>query len=204
MEQFLAMHDSRPEPIFDKHIRSALVKYLRDSDPTCAIFHETPLARGLRRADVLAVNGHIAGFEIKSERDSLTRLAKQVDYYNLVCEFSTIVTAKSHLSKARAIIPQSWGIMTAEGYETVSIKLIRKPKLNRHLDKWALIRLMWKEECSAIVKKYNRAVKPDLPVIRYWEFLEELSLNILRDETREALKRRQLRRLDQPQKLSDD
>ena len=204
MEKSLAMSCSQLQPIFDRHIRSALVEYLRVSDPACAIFHEAPLARGLRRADVLAVNGHIAGFEIKSERDSLVRLAKQVDHYNLICEFSTIVTTKKHLSKVRTIIPQSWGIMTATGSEHISINLIRTPKLNRHLDKWALIRLMWKEECSAIVKKYNRAVRPDLPVIQYWEYLEELPLNILKDEAREALKRRQSRQLDQLHRQDGD
>lgn len=198
------MPEFQPATLLDRHIRPALVEYLRLLDPSCAMFHEVPLARGVGRADLVAVNGHISGFEIKSERDSLARLYHQVIHYNLICEYSTIVTAKRHLSEARRIIPPHWGILVVEHGERVTFQSVRKPKTNRQLDKWALIRLMWKEECVDVLRRHTGETRPNLPVIRYWESLERLSIKVLTTEVREAFKRRNLRRFGQLQTQCDD
>jgi len=190
--------------LLDRNIRSALVEHLADLDPSSAVFHELPLTRGVRRADLVVVNGHISGFEIKSERDSLIRLRGQASQYDLICEYSTIVVAKRHVSDARNILPSHWGIMTAEAQDRVSFKLLRKPKPNRNLDKWALIRLMWKDECIDVVRRHRPGVARNLPVIHYWESLQTLELSLLTIEVRDALKRREARRSGRPRTQGGD
>src|SRR5689334_18909683 len=81
----------------DKDIRSALVSHLRRTDPEVVIFHELPLSRGERRADVVAINGVLAGYEIKSDGDSLDKLKAQASEYESVFEYVTVVLARRHL-----------------------------------------------------------------------------------------------------------
>jgi hypothetical protein len=178
--------------ILDRHIRGALVNYLRLSDPSAAIFHEVPLGRGERRADVVSVNGHIAGFEIKSERDSLARLKGQAVRYDSVCEYSTIVVAPKHLKQVREMIPSAWGILVTDGDATVALNRVRTARPNRNLDKWSLIRLMWKSECVGALRRRNRSIRADLPVIAYWEALNLLPMSFVIGEVRTALKKRQI------------
>lgn len=76
----------RRRPIFDKEIRSAMIQHASAADPEAALFHELNLSRCLRRADLIAVNGVISGYEIKSERDRLSRLEGQPQAYAGICE----------------------------------------------------------------------------------------------------------------------
>jgi hypothetical protein len=55
-------------------------------DPETVLIEELGLRRGLVRVDIAVVNGLLHGYEIKSDRDSLRRLAKQVDVYSAVLD----------------------------------------------------------------------------------------------------------------------
>jgi hypothetical protein len=178
-------------PVLDPHIRAVLVAKLRADDPSAVIFQEQPLSRSERRADVVAVNGSICGYEIKSERDSLARLAGQADHYAGVCEYMTVVLARRHLRRARCTVPAQWGIMVAEpAPEGLTLRSVRRARRNRRLDTEALIRLLWRDECVRVLRNNGVRVKRNALVIDLWASMALLPPRTLLREVRDALKAR--------------
>ena len=73
----------------DIEIRSALhMKYLRRvrANPQTIVIDELGLAHAKSRIDVAVINGSIHGYEIKSAKDTLDRLAAQIDIYRQTLE----------------------------------------------------------------------------------------------------------------------
>ena len=69
----------------DAQIRSSFhSKKLRrhHATPDTLVVDELGLKHGKCRADIAVINGHLIGYEIKSDDDSLHRLARQVEAYN--------------------------------------------------------------------------------------------------------------------------
>ena len=58
------------------------------------------------------LNGSIHGFEIKSEVDSLSRLASQAQLYGECLDYVTLVVAKKHIQPAMQCVPPWWGVMS--------------------------------------------------------------------------------------------
>jgi hypothetical protein len=142
-------------PILDKQIRTALSCDIRKRDITATIIDEVPLLRN-GRADVAAINGVLSGYEIKSERDSLARLPIQIPMYEAVFDYCSIVVAKRHLRRVRASVPNSWGICVAtERDGELLIEQRRKAKVNRGVQRTAIIQLLWKPELARLLREHN-------------------------------------------------
>ena len=77
----------------DSDIRSILKIDIGSTHPRATIFDEFPVCRK-GRADLVAVNAAIRGYEIKSERDTLTRLPVQVAQYDCIFDFCAVVIAE--------------------------------------------------------------------------------------------------------------
>ncbi len=91
----------------DPEIRSALKLHLLDAWVGCAqtrIIEEFGLCRGKVRVDMAAVNGALHGYEIKSARDCLGRLATQVDICAQVLDRATVVESPEHLETALDLV----------------------------------------------------------------------------------------------------
>jgi hypothetical protein len=69
------------------------------------LIEELGICRGQVRVDLAVVNGELHGYEIKSDRDSLRRLAVQLDFYGKVCDRATLVVAQRHLHHALDVLP---------------------------------------------------------------------------------------------------
>lgn len=83
------------------------------------------------RADALLVERRISGFEIKSDRDSLSRLPRQVAAYNEVVERAYLVVGERHRERATALVPDWWHIWLAVPHaDTVRIRQVRRGHLN--------------------------------------------------------------------------
>ncbi len=118
----------------DLEIRAALLADLRGThaaDDDAALVEELGVCRGQVRVDVALVNGALHGYEIKSDRDSLRRLARQAEVYGKVLDRATLVTGERHLKHAQAAIPPWWGVVLAQ---PVSVSPRRRPSsLAMHL-----------------------------------------------------------------------
>lgn len=182
--------------MLDPQIRVALASRIQAADANAALFHELPLRRGAGRADVAAVNGALAGFEIKSERDSLRRLARQVPLYDATFEYATIVVATTHLRRVRYTVPTTWGIKVAEWRADGPIfRDVRSPKRRTStLDPNALVRLMWKRECITALRNCGLEASAQTPVRGLWEAMASQPLSRVLEEVRRALRSRRVGR----------
>ncbi len=155
------------EKLNDSDIRNALYVKLGShieflDDPTTVVIDELDICSGLARIDVAVVNGKLHGYEIKSERDNLDRLPSQIEFYSRVFDKMTLVVSKTHLKKARKIIPQWWGIdCVTKDDSNIFIKTLRQPKINKQVQVFNLTELLWKPELLELLysKKIIKGLK---------------------------------------------
>lgn len=84
-------------------IREAVVKRFRELWPDARIIHEMNVEGGAARADVVAVQpDRLWICEIKSERDTLTRLPDQVKFFGPCCH-ALIIAAHDKWTKSRGM-----------------------------------------------------------------------------------------------------
>lgn len=63
------------------------------------------------KADLAILNGTATVYEVKSERDSLTRLERQVNAYAKVFAQVYVIAAEDHLSDVLGVVPETVGIL---------------------------------------------------------------------------------------------
>src|ERR1700755_210395 len=118
----------------DRDIRSALHRVLQAehaTDQHTLIVDELGLCQGAARADVAVLNGSLAGFEIKSDRDTLARLPNQAQIYGRVFDYVTIVVGAKHARSIRSSVPSFWGITVASEMDGhLELKTRRQAKRN--------------------------------------------------------------------------
>ena len=78
------------------------------------VVDELGLKHGKCRADIAVINGHLDGFEIKSDRDTLSRLSDQISVYNLVFDHATLIVGPRHIEEAKTQVPEWWGVIFCE------------------------------------------------------------------------------------------
>ena len=141
----------------DKEIRNSFHrKKLRyhHANKNTLVVDELGLNHGKSRADIAVINGHLVGYEIKSDQDSLTRLKQQVQAYNAIFNKSYIIVGDRYQKCVHKHIPNYWGIITSKAGNRSGIKfaLIRKAKPNQSIDPIAVAKLLWKNEAVEILK----------------------------------------------------
>ena len=102
----------REPPIRDAEVRPALRRYLqreKSAYPNMLLIEELGLCQGQARIDLLTVSGVLHGYEIKSNRDRLTRLVSQAATYSRVLDRVTLVVCPRHVEAALQLVPTWWG-----------------------------------------------------------------------------------------------
>src|SRR4051812_4946444 len=100
----------------DRDIRGALWTLLHQEhkdDADTLVLDELGICEGAARADVAVVNGSLAAFEIKSDRDTLARLPAQAEAYQRVFDQVTIIVGGRYIERIVEAVPDSWGIVQA-------------------------------------------------------------------------------------------
>jgi|SRR5271157_3247182 len=146
----------------DKQIRVHLRQFLSrkyGNDPDTMVLEELGLRHGYCRVDLAVVNGSLHGFEIKSDRDTLKRLARQAETYNKVLDFITVVVGERHAEQAMRVSPQWWGIQFAkrDWRDGVHLIQVREPAENPSPDKLAITKLLWREEAITLLEQLGAA-----------------------------------------------
>ncbi len=144
----------------DAEIRLALRTRLLasySSDDT-VLLEELGLCRGQVRVDLAVVNGILHGYEIKSDRDSLRRLAGQADLYSRVLDRATLVVGVRHLTEVLELVPNWWGILLAQpGLGGPGFKTVRRGRKNPRRDPRALVELLWLDDALSLLAQRNAA-----------------------------------------------
>ena len=151
----------------DKDIREPLFAFLEESYGRIRIIEEKNM--GGSRADVIMVTpDSFVGIEIKSDADTYTRLAGQVEDYDRYFDMNIIVVGTRHAMHVEEHVPASWGIITVEEVEgRADFYVLRRPKSNPGVDPARKLSLLWRPELQHIVArhlkhKYERISKKDV------------------------------------------
>ena len=144
----------------DKHIREALhcKKLRRQHDaPNTLVVDELGLMHGKHRVDIAVINGHIVGYEIKSDEDTLYRLPEQITAYNKVFDRVTIVVGVKHADEVYKLVPDWWGITVAQRGErgAINFECKRPANFNLNLDHFSIAQLLWKNEVISILSEFE-------------------------------------------------
>jgi hypothetical protein len=170
-------------------VRDALSAHLLARRATAErVLAELWVPRSNERADLALLGRTMDGFEIKTERDTLRRLPRQVSAYGRLFDTCTAVVAEKHLRNAEAIVPDWWGITTVVVNGHVSFKAVRAPKHNPGLDPEILVRLLWRDEAMTALVLLGAEPDPKAHRTSLWrELLTLATLPQLRSAVRQAL-----------------
>lgn len=147
--------------LYDSCIRFALCEILHSQEKgesDSIIIEELGLCRGQSRVDVALVSGIMHGFEIKSDRDSLTRLSQQCEMYSRIFDKTTLVVGSRHYSKALSLIPEWWGVLRVEQSD-IGPTFVREraEKANPGRESRAIVELLWLDEAIGALEERNAA-----------------------------------------------
>lgn len=116
---------------------------------------------GSSLADLVVLNGTSTVYEIKSERDTLRRLAKQIENYSKVFERTYVVTSATRLHSLERDLPDHVGIITLS--RDYTLQTVREATTNWELiDTIAISRTMTIPEACAVLKQLNTPI-PNVP-----------------------------------------
>lgn len=181
----------------DPQIRSAFHRTFlqkEHAESSTLVLDELGLEHGKCRADIAVINGHLDGFEIKSDKDSLNRLVSQITVYNAVFDHASIVLTDRHLNEATRLTPEWWGmiLVTEDLHSGLNFKTIRPPRLNSTVNDYAVAQLLWREEAQEVLMNLGvrgmqlREKRSNL----YYYIVEMMSSQSIRRLVREYLKKR--------------
>ena len=189
-------------------IRAALRKRcLRHHRAQCdtLILDELGLAHARGRIDLAVIGRHVHGYEIKSAKDTLVRLRRQLSIYRLSLHTLTFAVDSRHVSEVRATVPDWCGIIDVAlgprgGYH---FHRVQRARLNPDLDPFVLAHLLWRREVQAALSGLGVASR-DLQASRkdlYRLLLESVSVPELTSLIRQSMMQRRAWR-DPAQPLS--
>jgi hypothetical protein len=169
---------------------------------------ELGIRHGAARVDLALINGSLHGFEVKSDRDSLTRLENQVRLFDSVFDRMTLVVGYRHAGVAIKMIPDWWGVKLADVGPRGAVRFsdARAPRNNPDVDKHFLVKLLWKSEALEIltVLGLQTGLKSKSRQVIYQRLAEHADLEFIREKTREALRVRRAGKSAARLELGDD
>jgi hypothetical protein len=182
------------DPKIREHFKKMyLSKVGKDAERDIIIVDELGIMRGDSIADLAAITPHsLECYEIKSGEDTLYRLPKQMENYNQVFDYITLITEEKYLTKVEELVSPFWGIILAKDLgETVHFTQHRNPTPNLQVDKRKVSELLWKNEMYQILHKLGVRGISTLSRPKLWDLLcQKLELPALRTEVFINLRRR--------------
>lgn len=116
---------------------------------------------GTSLADLVVLNGTSTVYEIKSERDTLRRLASQIESYSKVFERIFVVTSAIKLRSLEQYLPEGVGIITLS--RNYTLQTVREATTNWELlDPVAISRAMTIREACTALETLGEQI-PDVP-----------------------------------------
>jgi hypothetical protein len=166
------------------------------------IIEELGIEHGSARIDLAVVNGALIGYEIKSDFDSLDRLADQMHAYHRVFDELSIVTTPLYLPQVELLLPSWWGILQAQidGSGAVELGVVRAPSANPRQEALSLLSLLWRDEAAALLDRqgFTKTKNKRTRAMLYAEIASLVDLTTVRDWVSHALRHRDRWRTKEP------
>lgn len=158
------------------------------------VIDELGLNHGRCRADIAVVNGHLIGYEIKSDNDTLNRLTEQVKSYNAIFDKAFVVVGERYAKTITDHIPEWWGVIFSDkgARGAIHFRTLRGCSKNEDINPISVAQLLWRDEAIEILRDKNFPPKVlRQPRARLYECLTSaLSLQELQSIVRTRLKTR--------------
>lgn len=168
-------------------IRQKLQQFLENKHrkDDAVFIHELRIDGASRRADLVMANGHLSGFEIKSELDNLDRLPGQLEAYSRLFEQVIVVSVSKHINKIKKITPNHVGIWE---YRDGKFIIIKKPGKFNKLSVESWLSHLSVNDLRKILKQENLKISGSRSEVI--ERLHSVKCKKLRSYTLELLKER--------------
>lgn len=150
-----------PPLLTEQAIRDAVVSRLRACGRSNDLIVEE-LGVGSARVDLAWINEQLMGFEIKSDFDTLDRLARQMHAYHSVFDTLTIVTTAAYVDQVEALLPIWWGVWQAGHDDNGQVFLVERRPASPHerQDAASLAAMLWRDEAySFVVEELGSVVR---------------------------------------------
>jgi hypothetical protein len=163
--------------------------------PDTLVIDELGIRHGSCRADIAVINGRLVGYEIKSDKDSLRRLGRQVRTYDAVFDSVTIVVGARFECGIRRRVPRHWGIVVATVGKRGAIHFatLRRPRANPRVDLFSVAQLLWRAEALklALATRTSSTCIANKRRQQLYEYLvANCAADVLRSEVRSCLRNR--------------
>lgn len=142
----------------DKDIRKVIYRSFSGSREETRLLEEFPM--GDSRADMLLVTRtRLTGLEIKSDRDTFERLARQIRDYEKFFDANYLVTGTYHVEEALRTVPEHWGIYEVyESQEGVYVmECVRGAGVALKDNTEEKLCLLWRNELMRMIREYRLA-----------------------------------------------
>ena len=142
----------------EKQIRNDIkqrLPYFFNGTSNAYIVEEMEICFGKARADIAVITDQLIGIEIKSRKDNLIRLPKQIIQYSKCFDRVVLVVHESHASEALQLIPEWWGFVI--GFEkngSSFYRIKRRPSQNKDVETAKILALLWREEIENLFIKF--------------------------------------------------
>jgi len=124
-----------------------------------------------RKADLVILNGTATVYEIKSERDTLARLSRQLEAYSRVFPRLVVIAAERHVRNIAAQTPETVGVLALS--DRYQISTIREAITNYGgICPITVSQSLRASECCDILRALGRTV-PDVPNTRLRAALDQ-------------------------------
>lgn len=121
--------------------------------PDTLVIDELGLAHASCRIDVAVINRCIHGYEIKSARDTLSRLDRQLGIYSQTLQKLTLVVATKHIEGVKEYLPNWCGLIEAREGPRGGIRFHGKQRAatNPGIDPFKVAHLLWRDEARDLL-----------------------------------------------------
>lgn len=126
---------------------------------------------GSCKADIVILNGTSSVYEIKSERDNLDRLPKQVDSYRKVFARVNVITSEGHLHSVLSKVPAEVGVLILS--DRFQISTVREAAVAlTSINPVSVYECLQRHEVIKVLERFGKRI-PEAPNTRMYEALRE-------------------------------
>jgi hypothetical protein len=142
--------------LLDKDIRDIFSTHYARKFPKSNLLNEVRINNGLAIADLVSVGKKTFHcYEIKSDRDKISRVIDQSKYYDVAFNKISLITTVAHQKRALDIIPDYWGLIIVSNTPQIKIRYIRKASFSPLFSKQKALLTLWRDELLGIMLMKN-------------------------------------------------
>ncbi|MCL2244114.1 MAG: sce7726 family protein [Treponema sp.] len=142
--------------LLDKDIREIFTVHHAKRYPRSILLSEVRVNNGLAIADLVSIGGKTSHcYEIKSDRDKISRVLEQSKSYEVVFKKISLITTYNLYKKALVTIPSYWGIVIVSNTPKNKVYYCRKASVSPYFSKQDALYTLWRDELLKILLMKN-------------------------------------------------